>query len=575
MGFLSMQAQTIPTPKWHWGKTLGWGSHPGDDGAAHRMEYVDADGNIYIASEAIEDIDPMNTRRGVYFETDTIALTLQEAALYVAKFDSTGNLLWRTSGISPRKTVNNSNQIIALGLVADAAGKLYVSYQFTDSIRFGSNWITETAADAKFAINIMQVNASDGTIGWNNTVFQNFNGGASASEYTTAAMDMNNQNELVLAVHHSDSLIFNYISNTGNTLRSKAHLVTSAFMQIMSFNAKGSATVLAANFMNSFTLDGTSLTTANGKGFVASFDGNGNLSWAKQIKSAGGAGGQVGQAWGLQQTASGSVYVTGEFFGTMKITGSNDSLVAVNKKTGGSNDGGELFYAKFSNIGNVVWMKQAKGESKHRGKKIIQAKSNTLLMLVRIGSDALYLDGDSLPAPNSSGTERWGLIEVDTNGTAKWMQRVNENGAISKEFVFIHLDAAKNLYFSGAYEFLQPNFGSSVTLRSLPIQEEHKFYYMIKSGSFKTSNPPIGLFKNNTQLFSLYPNPATCELHINLTRATQHATITIVDIQGKVVYAKQVQSLQSQLDISTLHQGIYFVRIDADGETAVKKLVKH
>lgn len=66
---------------------------------------------------------------------------------------------------------------------------------------------------------------------------------------------------------------------------------------------------------------------------------------------------------------------------------------------------------------------------------------------------------------------------------------------------------------------------------------------------------------------SLYPNPCVDQLNVEVQ---QLRSIAIIDITGKIV----LQSNQSQIDVSSLVKGLYFVRITTKNGEVVKRLVK-
>jgi hypothetical protein len=74
--------------------------------------------------------------------------------------------------------------------------------------------------------------------------------------------------------------------------------------------------------------------------------------------------------------------------------------------------------------------------------------------------------------------------------------------------------------------------------------------------------------------FSIYPNPSNNVLHVKM--AGQNATqIQIVEVLGNKVksFDLKVVSEKTEIDISDLKEGIYFVSIKTKGETATQKII--
>lgn len=68
----------------------------------------------------------------------------------------------------------------------------------------------------------------------------------------------------------------------------------------------------------------------------------------------------------------------------------------------------------------------------------------------------------------------------------------------------------------------------------------------------------------------LYPNPAQGLVHI---KSVDMGSMSIVDGTGKVFYMSKLERGENSIDISQLHEGIYFVSLSINGNTSVKKLV--
>lgn len=71
-------------------------------------------------------------------------------------------------------------------------------------------------------------------------------------------------------------------------------------------------------------------------------------------------------------------------------------------------------------------------------------------------------------------------------------------------------------------------------------------------------------------IISIYPNPTNTTLFIS--NIGQKATISIFDLQGKLIYNKPI--INNQLDISKLSSGEYTLQIICDNRVITKKLIK-
>ncbi|MDD7915945.1 endonuclease [Polaribacter ponticola] len=73
--------------------------------------------------------------------------------------------------------------------------------------------------------------------------------------------------------------------------------------------------------------------------------------------------------------------------------------------------------------------------------------------------------------------------------------------------------------------------------------------------------------------FKMYPNPTNGNKVFFET--TKNLTIKVYNIVGKLILENKVSSSKNQLDITTLSKGIYFIKIDSDKNSEIKKLIKN
>jgi hypothetical protein len=94
-------------------------------------------------------------------------------------------------------------------------------------------------------------------------------------------------------------------------------------------------------------------------------------------------------------------------------------------------------------------------------------------------------------------------------------------------------------------------------------------------GIFINNNSlPVGIFSNSlkNELVSIYPNPAKNIISIAGVNNYSLSQIQIVDALGRIVIEKNTNT--SEIDISTLENGIYSVIISTPNGTLTKKFIK-
>ena len=73
----------------------------------------------------------------------------------------------------------------------------------------------------------------------------------------------------------------------------------------------------------------------------------------------------------------------------------------------------------------------------------------------------------------------------------------------------------------------------------------------------------------------LYPNPATNHVEVSLDPENEVVqTVHVYDVYGKLIHVEETNSNPTNLDISRLASGVYFVRVTSESGEAVKTLVK-
>jgi hypothetical protein len=80
---------------------------------------------------------------------------------------------------------------------------------------------------------------------------------------------------------------------------------------------------------------------------------------------------------------------------------------------------------------------------------------------------------------------------------------------------------------------------------------------------------------NITELrLSVYPDPATDKITVELSGLQNETSLSIVDIRGQQLMMRQITDLKTRVDISGLTDGVYFVRLTNNRSVEVKKFIK-
>jgi Secretion system C-terminal sorting domain len=71
-----------------------------------------------------------------------------------------------------------------------------------------------------------------------------------------------------------------------------------------------------------------------------------------------------------------------------------------------------------------------------------------------------------------------------------------------------------------------------------------------------------------------FPNPATDKITIETSGETKEGNLSIVNIQGQELITRQLSENKTVIDISTLPNGVYFMRVTNDKTVEVGKIIK-
>jgi hypothetical protein len=81
----------------------------------------------------------------------------------------------------------------------------------------------------------------------------------------------------------------------------------------------------------------------------------------------------------------------------------------------------------------------------------------------------------------------------------------------------------------------------------------------------------------NTEEFSIYPNPSAGMFTMNITTlAKTNFNLTVRDVKGQEVYVENVNvngAYTESLDFSNYAKGVYYLQIQTENESRVEKLI--
>ncbi len=524
------------SPNWLWAKNAvgtGW-----DDGYSVA---VDASGNAYVTG---------------FYLSPTITfgnftLTNAGADIFLVKYDAIGNVLWAKNGGG---TTNDRGVSVAV----DASGNAYVTGYFNSStITFGTYTLTNAGSYDIFLVKY----DSSGNVLWAKSA-----GGTSSDDGASVAVDASG-NSYVTGAFSSDTITFGSYTLTnasgtdiflvkydvsGNVVWATSTTGTSLDRgNSIANDATGNVYITGYFESPAIAFGSYILNNTDGSDiFLAKYDGNGNVIWATNA---------MGTSWDVGRSvavdASGNAYVTGNFespsitFGSFTLTNAGFY---------------DIFLVKYDSAGNVIWAKSSEGTDLDEGNSVAVDAVGNSYVTGAFSSPAITFGSFTLTNTSAPNFDMF-LIKYDGSGNVQWA--TSAGGTDGDGGNSITVDVSGNSIVTGSFNSSTITFGSYfLTNTSAGVGD----IFLAKSGSGNVGVDKI----NNSYNISISPNPATETITIEVPTTSQHIQLSILNFEGQKLLIHQITEHKTQIDISSLPKGVYFVRITNDRMVEVGKFIK-
>ncbi len=112
-----------------------------------------------------------------------------------------------------------------------------------------------------------------------------------------------------------------------------------------------------------------------------------------------------------------------------------------------------------------------------------------------------------------------------------------------------------------------------IAFKTINDRGSHLFIDMVEISEYSMLlNMPSEKTQN---FFSIYPNPSDGIIYYSLNcNENPEIVFSIKDISGKLLYRTVTSENQSNIDLSTLHSGIYIIKVETNQSTWVEKFIK-
>ncbi|MDP1725779.1 MAG: SBBP repeat-containing protein [Bacteroidota bacterium] len=524
---------------------------------------VDAAGNVYTVGTFLDSVD-FDPGVGVYklVSTYTGSPFTVGNDVFISKLDASGNFVWA-------KSMGGNVADFGWSVAVDAAGNVYTVGNFKGLADFDPGAGTyNLASKGSWDVFISKLNAS-GNFVWAKTLGgTNFEAAlsvtvdASGNVYTTGnfngTADFNPADTLdYFMTAASGDIFISKLDSSGKFVWAKK-LGGTGDDGGNSIHIDAWGNIYTTGYFQ-YTGDfdpGTGLVSLIAEGdydiFISKLDPAGNFKWAKQI-----GGIAFDEGGELTSDASGNLYVCGNYNGTVDL----DPGAGVFNLNNDLNFG---FTLKLDSSGNFAWAK-----SIGNGCIALDASRNVYVTSSFQGT-ADFDPGTGTYNLTSSGSDDIYIAKLDASGNIVWATHMG--GTLSDWGRDIAVDASGNVYTLGWFNDianLDPRAGIfNLTSKGKSDIFVHKMN-QTKVGIKENMNP------GNMDYVTIYPNPSNGIINVALLYPKNTIRFEIYNSIGELVYKQERISELNTIDMKTVSNGLYFVKItDNENKISTTKFLK-
>lgn len=404
-----------------WSKSFGAAS--GDLANAIATEYP---GCIYVTGnfQGTMDVDP---GMGV-----TNLVSPGGSDVFIAKFDTSGNLIWG-------KSIGTAGNEQAFAIATDTLGHIYITGYFSGTTDLDPGSAIQPAV-SKGGNDVFIVHLdSAGNFVWGKSV-----GGTGADVGNAIVLDS-----------------FKNVYVLGN------------FSNTADFDP-GTGIFNLSAYTNASTATDITKTDV----FLAKYDTNGNFIWTKAI---GGKLKDVGQAIALD--GLGNIAITGTFADTVDFDpGASVANLIVTPNSSGALTNSDAFVAKYDTAGNYKWARAIGGKNPDIGQSVTMDKTGNIITTGYFEDTVDFDPGPVVQKIGSKGGSDAFISKYDALGNLVWVKTVG--GILNERTYSIKADAIEHLYISGSFASSEIDFdpGANFFMVNRSVTELKNFVLKLDNG---------------------------------------------------------------------------------------------
>ncbi len=485
--------------------------------------------------------------------------------IYVAKFTTSGNLVWV-------RQVRGTSDERGMAVQVDADGNVYAAGMFAGTCDFDpgvglSNLVDPTNKGQAFVWKL----SKDGDYVWAAALggdgtdwAYSLDLGPDGSVYTTGFYsqtgDFDPGTETFLMTSKGLQDIFiSKLDPNGKFVWSKSVGGIGADWGLSLKAAKNGNVYVSGSFDESVDFDpspsGTYFLKSHGlsDSYLVVLGNDGSFKWARSF-----GGVEADEAAALAVDNKSNVYLTGHFESTVDF----DPGVDISEL--GPRGFGDSYVLKLDSLGNFVWVNSIQATNSASGLAIALDEFGYVYSAGSFGYSADFDPGFSSYILESQGAEDMYISKLDPQGKLVWALARGGRGTDIPNGLSVAKDGA--VYVSG-------NFDDSVDFNP-PLRADIVSHGGADFFCARFNQPAVDVpIDIDTLALSVSPNPAR---HILRVRgASQAATdILITNVLGQVVAKGAIRSLDHiELRIDDLEAGLYQVRVLSPGSVQTVPVV--
>ena len=468
-------------------------------------------------------------------------------------YDAAGNLQWSRSWPGNTRVTQ---------LRVGASGNIFVTGTFLDSLRLGPQHLLQTSGPNSHEAYLACLDAT-GQVLWVKNLSQLY---GNVMKNDGMALDGRDNVYVAYTVGISNNSFIRKFDAAGNPVQVIAQTGVPTIFSL-DVDARGNIFASGACVSNNGGQFGgvpfSPQVSGNGYNkFVVRYRPSGVPSWVAF------AGDVTCSASQVKADKTGGAY----WVGIQKDNASFGPHPVNGPLTGSSAD---FFISRLDSAGNFLWARDlppSQNSGGQPGKQQFMAVDN-LNNLLLTGSHKGSINWGNGIQTTSPGTTSavYDLLVLQCSeiGTVNWVKTTNSTGGLRYGHG-LALAPNGSVFVSGL-------FNMNATLDTISLGGTTNYIpFVARLGGNNQNTSPLGVSTNiGKSDLQLFPNPATEELTLQPGFLLQNATISVMDLNGKVVQKIQVAAEKElKLLVKNLPAGLYLVSVESKEKVQVARFMK-